>query len=143
MTRALADMTPEEQQACEGMWAEWKYGAGQMTLVVIEEIHPVRDYAVCVVPRVRYVEPLRSALFPRHDLLRAWNPDGTPIKGEWVEGHMWWGEDTDTLETVDVVGAECLATGHIQGFDEWPDGVTPGEDVSVRRFITEWGATNE
>lgn len=86
MTKTLADMTAEERQACVGMWAEWAHGDGQMVLVVIEEIHPVRDFAGCMVPGVRYVEIPRhqlSALTPRNDLPRAWNPDGTPPEWDW------------------------------------------------------------
>lgn len=80
MARTLADMTPEERQQCQGMWAEWVCGDDQMELVVIEEVHPVRDFAVCVIPGVRYVEIPRhqlSALLPRPDLPREQNPDDT------------------------------------------------------------------
>lgn len=82
MARTLADLTPEERQSCVGMWAEWVQWEDQMELVVIEEVHPVRDYAGCVVPGVRYVEIPRHrlhSLIPRPDLMRAWNPDGTPV----------------------------------------------------------------
>lgn len=147
MTRTLADMTPEERASCIGMWCdlETNKGTQQVVLYRMIEDHETGPVAYRLSFTSWHVvlgfDP--EKLTPRFDLMRAWNPDCTPVKGEWAEGHMWWGEDTDTMETVDVVGAECLATGQIQGFDEWPDGVTPGEDVPVRRFITEWEATDE
>lgn len=88
MAKTLADMSSEERQACEGMRAEWIQWDGQMVLVIIEEVHPVRDFARCVVPGVRHVEIPRhqlSALIPRFDLPRAQDPDGSPavMHQEW------------------------------------------------------------
>lgn len=74
MTRTLADMTPAERAACVGMWAEWHYDDGPPQLVVIEEVHQGRDYAVCVIPGERYIEIPRHRLrniTPRYDLLAA------------------------------------------------------------------------
>lgn len=138
MSRTLADMTPEEREQCVGMWCEAQSYGHLLVLARLEG-----NDARVTVPQGPYphTAPL-SNFTPRPDLPRAWNPDGTPVKGEWVEGHMWWGEDTDTMQAVDLVGVECLATGQTQGLDEWPDSVTPGEDVPVRRFITEWEGDN-
>ena len=88
MTRTLADMTPAERDDCIGRWAEWTPVEGQTVLVVIEEVHQVRDYAGCVIPGVRYIELPRhrlAALTPRFDLPRAWTPSGDPVPGEWEE----------------------------------------------------------
>ena len=127
MVRTLADMTPDERQSCVGMWAEWIYGDGQMVLVVIEEVHPVRDYAGCVVPGVRYVEIPRhqlSALFPRHDLPRAWMPDGRPVEME-----------------VEVSEVEY---GRVRVYEVMShDRVDFPEDTKVRRFVGEWEATDD
>lgn len=82
MTRTLADMTPAERAACVGRWAEWTPVEDQTVLVVIEEVHQVRDYAGCVIPGVRYIEIPRHRLrsiTPRFDLPRAWTPTGEPV----------------------------------------------------------------
>lgn len=137
MARTLADMTPEEQQECVGRWCD----TPTITAVITSIRSTTKGSRVGIYrPEKALTVPFMTLelVAPRFDLTRAWNPDGTPPKGEWVEGHMWWGEDTDTMEAVDLVGAECLATGQIQGLDEWPDSVTPGEDVPVQRFITDW-----
>ena len=46
----------------------------------------------------------------------------------------------DDGQPVDLIGAECLGTGEMQGMEKWPENVTPAvsdEDIQVRRFITE------
>lgn len=147
MSRTLADMTPEERQQMIGQWCDHD-DMGRIKTSIITRISHARGEKNYLETRAILYWPEQGhwsvrgeelhTVTPRLDLPRAWAPDGTPPKGEWAEGHMWWGEDTDTMEPVDLVGAECLATGHIQGFGEWPDGVTPGEDVPVRRYITDW-----
>lgn len=142
MTKTLADMTAKERANCVGMWCESEdYG----TLLVIAHIE--EDAAQAAVPQGLYPYEAPLEYFtPRFDLPRAWNPDGTPVKGEWVDGHMWRNEPGDDSQTVDLIGAECLGTGEMQGMDEWPENIaeakTADEDIPVRRFITEWENTN-
>lgn len=144
MTKTLADMTPEERAKCVGMWCEWDGGLriiGQIFAPHVTFCGLVRpnDWGLPATADLELVTPL-------FDLPRAWNPDGTPPKGKWVNGHMWWNEPGDDIQTVDLIGAECLGTGEMQGMDEWPENITEAktadEDVQVRRFITEWENTN-
>ncbi|ALC05938.1 hypothetical protein CDES_07645 [Corynebacterium deserti GIMN1.010] len=144
MTKTLADMTADERQSCVGMWCETE---GHGRLLVLARVEKDGVHAQATVPQGPYpcTAPL-SHFTPRFDLPPAWNPDGTPPKGEWVDGHMWWNEPGDDSQTVDLIGAECLGTGEMQGMDKWPKNVTPAvsdEDIQVRRFITEWENTND
>lgn len=139
MTCTLAEMTDSERAECVGRWCEDLDG----DLVILESSCVRRTEGQVVVgalypPTRDRLEYLASELMPRPDLPRAWTPAGEPVPGEWADGYMWWGEDTDTMQTVDLVSAECIATGQVQGLGEWPEGVTPGEDVPVRRYITDW-----
>lgn len=134
----LADMTPEQRWQCQGMWANVANEHYLAVIVVTYMADDVRTAQVLAPEIDDYYHASLETITPRYDLPRAWNPDGRPVPGEWADGHMWWGEDTDTMQTVDLVGAECLTTGQVQGLEEWPEGVTPGEDVPVRRFVSEW-----
>ena len=136
MSKTLADMTPAEREQCVGMWCDAESYGSPVILARVNE-----SAATATVPQGPYpsTAPLKD-FTPRFDLPRAWGADGEPVKGRWADGHMWWGEDAGDGNLVDVVGAECLDTGAIEGFEEWPDNVTPGEDVDVRRFITDWEA---
>lgn len=77
----LADMTPEQRQQCVGMWFDTIFGLG--ILEALQEEPKEGD------PFGRFMHPDRGSwhtesfkgLTPRHDLPRAWNPDGTPPKG--------------------------------------------------------------
>lgn len=145
MTKTLADMTPEESDACVGMWCD---GPNGRLVIYCRPNGYFIKYADVTSPNNRnHSDSERfDQLTPRFDLPRAWNPDGTPVKGEWVDGHMWWNEPGDDSQPVDLVGAECLGTGETQGMDKWPENVTPAvsdEDIQVRRFITEWENTND
>lgn len=143
MAKTLADMTADERQSCVGMWCDYTDPRENTYLVIYRWD---KDGMASVHNPAAHNESLNTyvmvkALAPRFDLLRAWNPDGTPPKGEWVDGHMWWNEPGDDSQTVDLIGAECLGTGEMQGMDKWPENVTPAvsdEDIQVRRFITEW-----
>ncbi|WP_044027505.1 hypothetical protein [Corynebacterium glutamicum] len=83
MTKALADMTAEERQACVGMWAN----AGE-SLVIIGWTMDM-DEGPCGVVEPRDIGLPRVAntdrVTPRFDLPRAWGPDGTPPKGKWCK----------------------------------------------------------
>lgn len=69
----LADMTPEERTNCPGMWAGTFSG---YTGVILYENG---KQAYLVIPEFMREQtfPL-SKVYPRFDLPRAWNPDGTP-----------------------------------------------------------------
>ena len=134
--RTLADMTPEERDQCRGMWCDTpKYPEVILLKPMFDE---ALGWSLLIPGEGKKVDYPHAAITPRFDLPRAWTPAGDPVPGEWADGHMWWGEDADTMQTVDLVGAECLTTGQVQGLGEWPEGVTPGEDVPVRRFVTDW-----
>ena len=83
--RTLADMTPEERQACVGMWcyifeqldeppvaegiiAGYREDDDGRTLVIIDHPHPDAG---------KWGHGLTEVV-PRPDLSRAWQPDGTP-----------------------------------------------------------------
>ena len=77
--RTLADMTPEERQACVGMWCEYKDGNGTKLAVIVETW--LTDPEACMAYDISCHEnrhPLGGDVTPRPDLPRAWNPDGTP-----------------------------------------------------------------
>lgn len=136
--RTFADMTPDEIDQCAGMWVETQ-AFNQPRLAIFLDRLAQRNEAIILRTdnRQKFLTHLHK-LTPRFDLPRAWTPAGDPVPGEWADGHMWWGEDSDTMQTVDLVGAECLTTGQVQGLGEWPEGVTPGEDVAVRRWVSDW-----
>lgn len=78
--KTLADMTPEERAKCVGMWFDTIFGLG--ILEALQEEPKEGD------PFGRFTHPDRGSwhtetlkgLTPRHDLPRAWNPDGTPLQ---------------------------------------------------------------
>lgn len=79
----LADMTEEERAQCVGMWCEDVEGA--LGIYLGEAVNN-EWVGVCVHPPSIY--PFSSVfqdLTPRPDLPRAWNPNGTPVKGSWTE----------------------------------------------------------
>lgn len=77
MPKTLADMTAEERANCVGMWCEV---AGQ--LEILAEPDGMVDYHdTAILHSVKrnsgeYV--LAKSVTPRHDLPRAWTPDGEP-----------------------------------------------------------------
>ena len=85
MTKTLADMTADERQSCVGMWAD----AMHCTLrgIILGVFY---DHARVLIPEntgeysdeEEYIWVLKNVV-PRLDLPRAWNPDGTPLKGKW------------------------------------------------------------
>ena len=119
----LADMTPDERQSCVGMWCD--------NLVSTAE-EPAPVVLACVqgdlcwilhtgIHGERSCFPLESVA-PRFDLMRSWNPDGTPVKME--------------VQVSEVAyGKVYKGSSH--------DRVTIPEDTKVRRFIGEWEAANE
>lgn len=81
--KTLADLTEEQRGKCVGMWADYR-----VTPVVITSVYwyeYVQEWVADIFdPTEEWVETEihLSALTPRHDLPRVWNPDGTPVKGE-------------------------------------------------------------
>lgn len=83
MSKTLADMTPQQRQQCVGMWATNHNYTGdgesvgviacvQHSLVWLIHTHLHGEWSMFSVDSVS----------PRHDLPRAWHPDGTPPKGD-------------------------------------------------------------
>ena len=125
MARTLADMTPEERQACVGIWCDNLVSTakepvpvvlacvqGDLCWVLHTEIHGERS---CF--------PLDS-VSPRPDLPRAWNPDGRPVEME--------------VEVSDVEYGR-VRVYEVMSFDR----VDLPEGTLVRRFVGEWEATDE
>lgn len=93
MTKTLADMTPEQRAECVGMWCD-------VTNASVNEDKPV---LLCSDKEANGILPIyipwvtaslypseegvsgwpASALAPRFDLPRVWNPDGVPVAGDW------------------------------------------------------------
>lgn len=88
MTKTLADMTPEERASCRGMWCDHPSNV-EGKLAIIYEIDEDGDPMLLRFD-VRH-EVLGFAaedVTPRYDLPRSWNPDGTPMEGEWEYAHI-------------------------------------------------------
>lgn len=118
--RTLADMTPEERDQCRGMWCDLSIEAWivvsayyseqyKQTLVVL--LDPVDGELLEGVPA--------TAVTPRFDLPRAWNPDGTPVDADPEE------YTTDGRRRVYLEGIEKVA---------FPPG------TRVRLWVSDWEA---
>lgn len=91
----LAEMTPEQRDNCRGMWHEITWtGTGKVDLGVLLYLgicsYHGDEVGYLWVPSIvdGDVYPLTgemslNALTPRPDLPRAWQADGTPVKGRW------------------------------------------------------------
>ena len=79
----LADLTPEQLHECVGMWVENPHG----TLGILRAIsHSTGGVKARIMwPRAgggtQTAFTPAAIITPRFDLPRAWNPDGTPVKG--------------------------------------------------------------
>lgn len=72
----LADMTREECVECVGMWVRYQTPLGDHLAVYEgENILYEPGYGP-------FTAPLHT-ITPLYDKPRAWNPDGTPLAGEW------------------------------------------------------------
>lgn len=136
MTKTLADMTVKERQACVGMWCdlETNKGTQQVVLYKMVEEHetgPVA-YRLSFTSRHEILGFDPENLTPRFDLPRSWNPDGTPVKGEWEEGWCYTG-GTPTGDYACLIETQ---EGTAYTSEETPTG-------DIRRFIHEWENTNE
>lgn len=105
MTKTFADMTPEERAECVGMffnYEEEEYNPFVMTWYgrIKPDFYNSKDTEESVQEEeiaffvrtdgggefaITPGEDDFSKYIPRFDLLRAWNPDGSPVKGSWVE----------------------------------------------------------
>lgn len=73
MAKTFADMTPEEREQCDGMWATY---LGVKTGVILWSNN---RSAYVLFPDGRREQTCKNRdVVPRYDLPRAWNPDGTP-----------------------------------------------------------------
>ena len=81
MAKTLVDMTAEEREECVGMWALIE----GISLAVIAEAD---ETSTCVVIYPEWdgdsAVHLNEMVTPRHDLPRAWTPDGEPIPAKEV-----------------------------------------------------------
>lgn len=133
--KTLADMTPEQRDACRGMWCDifdrepyprlpvargiivgYRETDDGRTLVTIDDPHP---------ETLRWGHEL-NGISPRPDLPRAWAPDGTPL-------------DVDVEQ--EIVRPHPRG-GLIGGYDN-PTYTDLPEGTTVRRFVTEWEPVKE
>ena len=92
MPKTLADMTPEEREQCQGMWAT--------CLAVTEGIIMWSNSksAYMTIPSQGREQTFKlHNVTPRFDLPRAWTPDGEPVPGEWEHNTAVRGEILDEV----------------------------------------------
>lgn len=75
----LADMAPEERAQCRGMWAQTQDELG--VLLTTDGVLG----AVWIPHAFNWLTQPLGAIELLTDLPRAWNADGTPVKGSWTE----------------------------------------------------------
>ena len=82
----LADMTEEERAQCRGMWCDFP-DPDERTNLAIYVDDSLKHQGFCELIHEGQLGTLTipENLTPRFDLPRAWNPDGQPVKGQWVE----------------------------------------------------------
>lgn len=98
MTRTLADMTPQEREACKGMWCEFvdfddsdgyerSTGSSRPRLGILIGNPDFDDEYEVIAPALdsRQFSIPAWEITPRFDLPRAWGADGEPVKGEWED----------------------------------------------------------
>lgn len=79
MNKTLADMTPEERQACVGMWCDnLASTAKEPTPVVLACVQGERCWILHTDLHGEWSCFTLNVVAPRFDTTRAWNPDGTP-----------------------------------------------------------------
>lgn len=83
MAKPLADMTPEQRDACRGMWCDIETPVG-IEQGIYDQSRWTQE-ATLFEPGYGYFEVDLSKVTPRFDLPRAWNSDGTHVKGSWTE----------------------------------------------------------
>lgn len=88
MSKTLADMAPEERQACVGMWCDIEGWNHLGIISLLRSGESIGFISPEISPSLRY-SPF-SHVTPRFDLPRAWNPDGTPVPANVsydIQGH--------------------------------------------------------
>lgn len=123
----LADMTPEHQADCVGMWCDYESAMG--THQAIYEDSRRAAEAVLFEPGFGYFEYDPAKITPRHDLPRAWQPDGTSVDGEW----MFVALERSPRDGSVTAGGEFLT---LEEARTWA-GDHPHRTVD-RRFVGEW-----
>lgn len=79
MSKTLAQMTRKEREECRGMWCDC---GSRLRPVVLSYANHRQGYFISPASGTGFVEVL-TRVTPRFDLPRAWQPDGTPLAGEW------------------------------------------------------------
>lgn len=83
MTKAFADMTEKQRAECRGMWCDVETPVG--TERAIYDQSRWTQEPTLFEPGYGHFEADFSKVTPRYDLPRAWNSDGTHVKGSWTE----------------------------------------------------------
>lgn len=78
MAKTLADMTAEERAQRRGMWCDFP-DPDERTNLAIYVGDSLKHHGFCELIH----EGQLGTLTPRHDLPRAWMPDGQPVDGSW------------------------------------------------------------
>lgn len=120
MTKTLAQMTGKEREECRGMWCDC---GSRLRPVVLSYVNHRQGYFISPASGTGFVEVL-TRVTPRFDLPRAWQPDGTPLAGEWDYRAPYLGKYGEGLTDTEI--AEFKAGG----------------DQLERRWVGEWGPIN-
>lgn len=130
MARTLADMTPEERAQCRGLWCDYLTVNGDVIQVIYrwekDGLASVHDPKTQDERTNQYV--MVPSLTPRFDLMRAWNPDGTPVECDWQ-----YADYRPGINRGFYTAAEVTEKG-----PELPEGTQV-----ARRQVGEWEATDE
>lgn len=87
MPKTLADMTPEQREACVGMWC--KMGEDWLIIMWVDgDEVGLTSPAWTVVP----IFEEATKITPLYELPRAWGPDGSPAKRNWTLQFRDWKE---------------------------------------------------
>lgn len=82
--RTLADMTPEQRDACRGMWCDFPDPDERTNLAIyVGDSRTHIGFCELIHEGEIGTLTLLHNLTPRFDLPRAWPPDGTPVVGDW------------------------------------------------------------
>lgn len=107
MTKTLDQYSPEERAECVGMWVDTPWGLGVLLEIYDDwgrEGPVVWCYERSQISSGRW---LLNQVTLRPDLPRAWNPDGTPIKGHWDYGeHL--GYTVAKAENAETADLRCF-----------------------------------
>lgn len=86
MTKTLADLAPHERDEHVGTWVDVPYKPHPVIYMGdFESTGAIKYGAVILDPRYGTNYERLDDCTLRPDLPRAWNPNGTPVKGSWTE----------------------------------------------------------